>query len=162
MSPKGAKYRRDGTDRLFSTTLVLPGGETECLGRLHAQLLLDLVSLGARAGRFSHASTIRVGVRYLIQSCAESSKMRSRLVESARKLQACTGKIGAPGERINVYLLRQDLPELLNLQVHLMSNNIESSSRTLVLRCAVDLLAKAQQEPATWAHIVRLAKKMLS
>ena len=161
MTPKAAKYRRDGTDRLFSTTLVLPSAEAENLRRLHAQLLLGLVSLGGKAGRFSHASTIRAGVRYLVESCAKSSKMRAHLVESARRLQAGTGKIGSPGERINVYLLREDLPELLNLQVHLMAHNIESS-RTLVLRCGVDLLGKTQKEPGSWMRIVRLAKSMLS
>jgi hypothetical protein len=99
-------------------------------------------------------------VRYLVESCAKSSKARADLVESAKRLQGCTGKIGEPGERINVYLLRQDLPELLNLQVHMMTNSIVSS-RTLVLRCAVDLLGKTLQKPTVWMRVVRLANEML-
>lgn len=161
MRQKRAKYRSSGTDRLFSTTLVLPGREADDLARLHVQLLQELVSRGGKAGRFSHASTIRIGVRYLVGSCAKSSKARADLVESARRLQACTGKIGDPGERINVYLLRQDLPALLRLQGYLMANNIEST-RTLVLRCAVDLLVTAQQERASWMRVIRLARNMVS
>jgi hypothetical protein len=68
------------------------------------------------------------------------------------------GKRSEPGERVNVYLLRQDLPGLLRLQANLLTNDIESS-RNLVLRCAVDLLGKAQEKPSSWMRVVRLVQR---
>ena len=154
------KYRLDGTGSLFSTTLVLPRADLEKLGRLHAHLQLALVSLGGKGAWFSQASTVRLGVRYLLECRAGDGKMRATLIECAKRLQACTSRIGAPGERINVFLLRQDLPELLKLQMQIMSENIESS-RSLVVRCAIDLLNKAMQKTASRRQVVQLAKAML-
>jgi hypothetical protein len=143
--PAGGKYRLGGTNALFSTTLVLPKAEAENLRRLHARLLLDLVSLpnGGRRARFSQASTIRVSVRYLLEH-----------------LRTLTGKVGDPSDRLNVFLLRHDLPELLKLQAQLMARQVESS-RSLVLRCAVDLLDQALKRSSTWMRIVKLAKEAL-
>ena len=154
------RYRLDGTGSLFSTTLVLPRTELEKLRRLHARLQLALVSLGSKGTWFSQASTVRLGVRYLVECCGGDAKMRCSLIESAKRLQACTSRIGAPGERINVFLLREDLPELLKLQAELALENVEGS-RSLLLRCAIDLLGKALQKPNTRAEVLRLASEMV-
>jgi hypothetical protein len=154
------RYRLEGTGSLFSTTLVLPRAELEKLRRLHARLQLALVSLGSKGAWFSQASTVRLGVRYLVECCGRDGKMRSTLIESAKRLQACTSRIGAPGERINVFLLREDLPELLKLQAQIMSEKIDSS-RSLVVRCAIDLLDKAMRKSASRGQVVQLAKAML-
>ena len=86
--------------------------------------------------------------------------MRATLAGCAKRLQACTSRIGAPGERINVFLLREDLPELLKLQAELALENVEGS-RSLLLRCAIDLLGKALQKPNTRAEVLRLASEMV-
>jgi hypothetical protein len=140
--------------------LVLPRAELEKLGRLHARLQLALVSLGGKGRWFSQASTVRLGVRYLVECCARDGKMRATLAGCAKRLQACTSRIGAPGERINVFLLREDLPELLKLQAELALENVEGS-RSLLLRCAIDLLGKALQKPNTRAEVLRLASEMV-
>ena len=150
------RYRLDGTGSLFSTTLVLPRTELEKLRRLHARLQLALVSLGSKGTWFSQASTVRLGVRYLVECCGGDAKMRCSLIESAKRLQACTSRIGAPGERINVFLLREDLPELLKVQAELTLEN-----RSLLLRCAIDLLGRALQKPKTRAEVLQLASEMV-
>jgi hypothetical protein len=154
------RYRLDGTGSLFSTTLVLPRVEVEKLRRLHARLQVALVSLGSKGAWFSQASTVRLGVRYLVECCGWDGKMRCTLIESAKRLQACTSRIGAPGERINVFLLREDLPELLKLQAKLTLENLEGN-RSLLLRCAIDLLGRALQKPRTRAEVLRLASEMV-
>jgi hypothetical protein len=81
-------------------------------------------------------------------------------VESAKRLQVPAGKRSAPDERVNVYLLRQDLPGLLRLQANLLTNDIESS-RNLVLRCAVDLLGKLRKNRVVGCALFGLSKEMI-
>ena len=158
-----AKYRisSDSGHPLVSTLLLLTGSEFNALSRLHAKIQMELAEKpnGTRPGRISQSSTMRIGVRYLLERLRDGARSHELFVDACQRLRRDYEADKDPKTKINVYLFREDLLSLLPLQSDLTLRSIRSS-RNLVLRCALDFLGAAAQKPRAWSRIIALAREL--
>jgi hypothetical protein len=151
----------DSDHPLVSTLLLLTGPEFKSLSCLHARIQLELAErpTDTKPGRFSHSSTMRIGVRHLLELLGNSTRADELFVDVCQRLLIDYNDKQLK-TKINVFLFRDDLPRLLPLQSNLTLHGIRGS-RNLVLRCALEFLRAAAEKPRGWSRIVALARESL-